>query len=95
MRTIYKYPIFQAGTGTETLQLPAGAQILSVQLQQGATQLWALVDPTAPLELREIYVAGTGYSLPEGAERWRFVDTFQAGGGTFVFHVFEVPADVG
>jgi hypothetical protein len=90
MRTIYKYPIFQAGTGTETLQLPSGAQILSVQLQQGAAQLWAVVDPAAPIEPREIYVAGTGHPLPEGAERWRFVDTLQAGGGSFVFHVFEV-----
>lgn len=90
MRAIHPYPIFLTGTGTETLQLPAGAQILSVQLQQGAAQLWALVDPAAPLESREIYVAGTGHPLPEGAERWRFVDTFQAGGGTFIFHVFEV-----
>lgn len=90
MRTIYKYPIFEAAAGYETLQLPAGAQVLSVQLQQGAAQLWAMVDPAAPLEPREIYVASTGHPLPEGAERWRFVDTFQAGGGSFVFHVFEV-----
>lgn len=88
MRSVYKYPL--DSYGATSVELPAGAVILSVQPQRGAPCLWALVDPAAPTESRELYVAGTGHDLPGAAGDWRFVGTFQTGGEMFVFHVFEV-----
>jgi hypothetical protein len=38
MKTIRKYPV------TESTELPAGAEILTVQKQKGSTFVWAIVD---------------------------------------------------
>lgn len=85
MRTIWKFTL--EVTDQQTLLMPAGAQILSVQVQHGAPQLWAAVDSDSPLESRSFEIFGTGHWLPPrlGA----FVGAFQISGGTLVFHVFE------
>lgn len=61
MRTIWKYQIpikdyFE-------LELPQGAEILTVQMQYGEPQLWALVDPNAQLEFRLFRLSGTGHPI--------------------------------
>ena len=73
-------------TDSQVLELPAGAQLLSVQVQHGSPQIWALVDPSLYTEPRQIRIVGTGHSA---ADVGRFIDTFQVQGGSLVFHVFE------
>ena len=86
-RTIWKYDV--AITDTFALEMPAGAQLLDVQVQhEGGAQLWALVNPTQPTNMRVFRLVGTGHSVPD--ERLQYVGTFQLHGGALVFHLFEV-----
>ena len=89
MQTIYKYAVTMSDTFT--LAMPANAQVLSVQVQHGHPQLWALVDPDAPKQPRTFRVVGTGHPM-EDAGRCRFIGTFQVENGYLVFHLFEVEA---
>ena len=84
---IWKWTL--AVTGLQTVAMPRGAQVLSVQMQGGAPQLWALVDEKAPTEPRTFATYGTGDPMPEVANHGRFVDTYQMDGDSLVFHVFE------
>lgn len=73
--------------------MPASAEVLTVQLQQGKPVLWALVNPTAPEEARRFLIAGTGHDLPPGVSRRRYVGTFQIPDPVFgvtVWHVFDM-----
>ncbi len=76
-------------TDLQQVQMPRGAQVLSVQTQGGAPQLWALVDEKAPAEPRTFATYATGNPMPEVADYGRFVGTYQMHGGALVFHVFE------
>ncbi len=74
----------------QTLRLPAGAQILSVQYQPGSPglSLWASADPAAPLMPRQFAIAGTGHNLPAGASKARHIATVQQ--EQWVWHVFDL-----
>ena len=84
MKTIYKYP-FRIDDSV-SVTLPVGAQILSIQEQNGVPCIWAVVDPEAPFEKRRFYVRGTGHPMPDPP--WHFLATVQF--GPLVFHFFEV-----
>lgn len=86
-KTIWKYPI--ATTDLQVVQMPAGAEVLCVQVQRGEPCLWALVDPSAEPEFRSVEVYGTGHTvrIDTGVER-RYVGTYQLYGGDLIFHVF-------
>ena len=71
------------------VQMPRGAKVLSVQMQGGAPQLWALVDEKETQEPRAFTTYGTGHPLPEVLDYGRFVGTYQVHNGELVFHVFE------
>ena len=86
MKTIWKWTL-QIET---TIDMPHGAKVLSVQMQHGKPQLWALVDPGAKKYPRTFHVHGTGHDLPD--EPGQYVGTFQMNGGGLVFRVFEVNA---
>ena len=103
MITIYKYDL--ALTDRQTLQLPAGAEILSVQEQeawlyehrstpanQRTLQLWALVDTKAPVTPRHFTIAGTGNPLTNQVIL-RHIDTVVMARGSLVWHIFEVLPD--
>lgn len=85
--TIYKYTLDI--TDTQTVILPKGAKILTVQMQHGNPQLWALVypNPNCPTEPRIIETFGTGNPVPLGERK--YINTYQLSGGALVFHVFE------
>lgn len=85
LKTILKYPI--PPTPGDFVSLPAGARILSVQMQAGRPQMWALVDPDAieSPTLRAIAVFGTG--SPIEGDPGQYLATFQD--GPFVWHVFD------
>jgi hypothetical protein len=86
MRTVYKYP-FEV-TDYFNLEMPQGAEILTVQTQGGERHMWALVDPVAPKELRAFRLAGTGHPIND--LDLQYVATFQLKGGLLVFHLFEL-----
>ena len=88
-RIIYKYPLIV--TDIQEVQLPEGAQMLSVQTQQDVPQLWALVYPDNPLVPRMIVIHGTGHLIAGSPQdSLVFLDTFQLSGGALVFHAFEL-----
>jgi hypothetical protein len=83
---VYKYSI---KPGTSALTLPSGAEILTVQVQRGEPQLWALVDPDAPPVSRGLIVVGTGQQFSVD-KPLKYIATFQLEQGALVFHAFEV-----
>lgn len=85
MNTIWKYSLQSAPNFS--IEMPRGAQILTVQLQGGRPYLWALVNPDAVLEPRYFFLAPTGESfVPPALD---YIGTFQMDGGAFVAHLFE------
>lgn len=84
-RTIWKYGV-EPAVAFE-VDLPVGAEFLSVQAQFGEPQMWWLVDPKAPTTRRRFAVHGTGHAV-SGAKT--YLGTFQMRGGELIFHLFEV-----
>ena len=88
MLTVYKYDV---PTEDEfTIAMPAGARVLTFQVQHDALMLWALVDPDARETNRRFRLAGTGHPIWHDDAALRFVGTVQLHGGALVFHLFEV-----
>ena len=85
---IWKWTL--ATTDKQTLNMPKGAKILTVQTQGEEAQLWALCDETAPKEPRQFVIHGTGNPMPPG-DPGTYIATYQLMGGSLVFHVFELP----
>lgn len=72
------------------IEMPVGAEVLTVQTQHGVPQIWALVRP-GRTEVRRFRVAGTGHNISVAGP---YVGTFQLHGGGLVFHVFDLGPDV-
>jgi hypothetical protein len=88
MRTIWKYQLDV--TDVQRLAIKRGAQILTVQAQNGVPCIWAVVDPSEPSEVRTFCMYGTGHRITE--EIGQYIGTFQLHDGNLVFHLFEVPS---
>jgi hypothetical protein len=83
MKTIFKYALDSQDC---TLQLPKGAEILTVGLKNGSPSLWALVNPnTSELEERHICIVGTEWQVED---TMKYITTYMD--GYFVWHVFEL-----
>ena len=86
-QTIWKYPLeFE---DVQTIQMPIGAEILTVQIQDGKPCLWAEVDADDKVsaEPRFIQIFGTGqYNMGMSWDR-KYIATFQI--MKLVYHVFE------
>ncbi len=85
MKKIWKFTL--PVTMYPIVSMPKGARVLSVDVQHGDVQAWALVDPQAPKELREFRMAGTGHPIKDEIVSWRFIGTVQM--GDHVCHIFE------
>lgn len=88
-QTIYKYPI--SPTLNVTIDLPVGAEILTVQTIDNSPYIWALVDPNAEIETRffEVFATGEEILSDMGTTR-RYIGTFQIQYAiTLMFHLFE------
>ena len=83
MKIIWKY-VLQPEC---KLEIPKGAELLSVHEQGEDICLWVLVDPTAEKEVRRFRGFGTGHDIPDMT--LKFVGTAHLHGGGLVFHVFE------
>ncbi len=84
--TIWKFQL--KTTDEQTVEMPANAEILSVQTQSGIPCIWAMVNPKNEKVSRVFHIFGTGHAIPK-ADR-KFIGTYQPEGGVFVFHLFEV-----
>lgn len=73
-------------TDVQTIEMPAGARVLTVAAQGPALMLWAEVDPSAPVKPLTVRVVGTGFTYGEWRERAGYLGTAQV--GPFVWHVF-------
>lgn len=84
-KQIWKYQLEQMHS---SIMMPIGAEILTMQLQNGKPCIWALVDPEAEKSIREIEIHGTGHdiSYTDIIQR-KYIGTYQV--EPFVFHVFE------
>jgi hypothetical protein len=89
METIYKYPLKL--TGEQTIEMPRGAEILSVQDQGGTICVWALVDTKSETKQYTFRIYGTGHELPEQCgmfERMIYAHVGSVQQDGFVWHVF-------
>ena len=88
MKTIWKFEL--ETIGNQNIEMPIGAEILTIQAQSEEPCLWALVNPEAKKELRIFEIFGTGHPIryDTGITR-NFIGTYQLKDGGLVFHVFE------
>jgi hypothetical protein len=82
MMTIWKYSLTLLDE--QQIQIPEGAKILSVQIQNDEICIWALVDTERPKETRSIGIIGTGN--PCWCPNWNYIGTVQQ--DAFVWHIF-------
>lgn len=71
------------------ISMPAGARLLSLQVQHEVPCVWAMVDTDAAAAKRRFSLRGTGHACEFG-HLVPFVGTFQLRGGTFVAHLFDL-----
>lgn len=83
---VWKYTL---ETGTKSLAVPLDAKFLYVAVQYGEPQLWALVNPKASKEIRQIRIVGTGHYM-DLSNTYEHLGSFLLEGGALVFHVFEI-----
>lgn len=84
---IWKFPL--KVVSVQTIDMPAGARWLTVQMQSDVPCIWALVDPTEANTPRVVRIVGTGFGFNG---RGAYLGTFQLVDGT-VWHVFEIPIE--
>lgn len=84
MNVIYKYPLVVGET--QTLSLPIGSVILSVQNQHDTPTMWVLhaTDEVGQNTDVQVMIVGTGHQFD--VDNWRFINTVQC--GELVWHVF-------
>lgn len=87
MITVYKYVI---DPWNSEIELPIGAEVLSVAFQGDVFCMWAKVDTDAETEVRSFKAFGTGHEMPRqmGID-YKFIGTGFMHNG-LVFHVFEI-----
>lgn len=76
-------------TGIQVTSMPVGAEILSVQVQNGNACIWALVDPLAKQNFRTFHTYGTGHPIKNEDFGLKYIGTYQLNNGDLVFHLFE------
>ena len=87
MKTVWKYTV--PTDGTFGMNMPAGAEVLSVHVQNGVVNMWVEVDPDVGSILKRFRVCGTGHDMPADEPR-RFVGSYLLHGATEVYHLFEI-----
>lgn len=82
---IYKYVL------QETMKLPSGAQILSIQYQKGLLVMWCRirVETIAHLVSRHFFIVGTGRHFQATNSSLKFLTTVQENGDKLIWHIFE------
>ena len=75
------------------LELPLGAIILKVEMQNEMLYIWALVVPSIQAKItRKFRIFGTGQTITETKDqisRCKYWNTVQEDQGRFIWHIFE------
>ena len=89
MKTVFKYEL------ASEIEMPEGAEILSLHSQRDMAYIWALVNPEARMIKRHFLILGTGHPVPQDGElrKEKFVGTILVQHGSLVFHVWEVEVE--
>jgi hypothetical protein len=87
-KMVYKYQLNT--TNNQSVWLPKGAEILTVQTQNNIPYIWVLIDTSQPMEERRFEIFGTGASIhyDMGTDR-KYIRTYQLYSKNLVFHLFE------
>lgn len=84
---IWKWPLIL--TDYQSVDVPEGSEILTVQVQHGNPQLWALCDEEeTTMETLHIGMFGTGNPVPNNTGE--YISTIQLFEDQLVFHVFNL-----
>lgn len=89
MKTIHKHALDIEDEISIGIQ--EGAEILTIQVQNGFPTIWYLIDDDKPLCRRTLEIFGTGNPIKElpPTQTRQYIGTFQLLSGAIVFHVFE------
>lgn len=87
MKVIYKYPI--QPVPMQELLIPSEHRILKVAIRNNQLYLWALVDTSAPIIMRGIFIYDTGIEIGLAYDQLEHIDTIFVGDG-LVKHIFMV-----
>lgn len=86
MKVIYKYPL--KIVEEQTIELPRNSQILKVDTQKGALQLWTKVDPDEKRSADvKIVIYGTGRAFQDNDNLF-YLSTVRMHQDMLVWHVF-------
>lgn len=72
----------------QNIEIPAGATILTSQIQKDDLVLWFMCIEGSAKCTRKIAIYGTGNPMPSNPGK--YISTFQLQNGDLVFHVFEL-----
>ena len=87
MESIFKYQL--ETTDEQIVEMPLGAEVLTVQVQNGTPCIWARVNPDyAKLQYR-FRIFGTGHPIEDDFVG-KYVGTYQLQNGALIFHVWLV-----
>jgi hypothetical protein len=84
---VFKYVL--EGLGDQSVMMPVGAKILTVDAQRDIPCLWAQIDSTDGVAHRSRHIVMFGTGHLGITDKDEYISTFQMQGGTFVFHAFE------
>lgn len=87
MKTIWKAPLIITSE-EQFVKMPEGANIRSVQMQNGSPAIWFECYPKSPESIRIIQIFGTGHPIEQDGDIKRYISTVQV--GALVWHFFEV-----
>jgi len=71
---------------SQVIEVPFGAQILTIQAQGEDIVVWYSCNPDRQLQQRAIVLVGTGHDLPD-THTLKYISTVQQ--GEFVWHFYE------
>lgn len=94
MSQVWKFPVgVPTQTGRAWIDLPDGAELLSVGIQDGEMVVWALIqDFEAEVGTHRLIVVNTGMEVPNFPEGARFLGTVTTSNG-IVWHVWDGDAE--
>lgn len=87
MESIFKYQL--ETIDEQVIEMPLGAEVLTVQVQNEIPCIWAKVNPSNTSTSYRFRIFGTGQPIEEDFTG-KYIGTYQLLNGLYVFHLFLV-----
>jgi hypothetical protein len=87
METVYKYQL--RTIDEQSIEMPLGAEVLALQIQNGVPCIWARVNPKHSKIRYRFKIFGTG-QLIEDDFVGKYIGTYQIKNSALIFHVWQV-----